>query len=81
MTSQPVPPWRKALAALLSVLLAFGPVSPALAALTELADGPIAFVPQAPPNIVMTVDDSTSMLSDFLPDYVIRQVPNTTIPE
>ena len=80
MTSQPISPWRRALAAFLSLLLAFGPVSPALAALTELADGPIAFVPQAPPNIVMTVDDSTSMLSDFLPDYVIRAVPNTTIP-
>jgi len=25
--------------------------------------------------VVLTVDDSTSMLSDFLPDYIIGSVP------
>ena len=76
-----VQPWRRALAALLCLLLGLGPLSsPAYAALTLLADDPIAFVPKAPPNVVMTVDDSTSMLSDFLPDYVIRAVPNVGPP-
>ena len=80
----PVPqPWRRAVAALLAFLLALGPLgTPAYAAVTDLADEPVAFVPRAAPNIVMTVDDSTSMLSDFLPDYVTRSVPNTgaTVP-
>ena len=76
-----VQPWRRALAAVLSLLLGLGPLSsPAYAALTLLADDPIAFVPKAPPNVVMTMDDSTSMLSDFLPDYVIRAVPNVGPP-
>jgi type IV pilus assembly protein PilY1 len=77
----PVQPWRRAIAAFLSLLLGLGPLSsPAYAAVTLLADDPIAFVPKAPPNVVLTVDDSTSMLSDFLPDYVIRAVPNTAVP-
>ena len=81
MTTPATQPWRRATAALLSFLLALGPVgTPAYAAITDLADEPIAFVPRAAPNIVMTVDDSTSMLADFLPDYVIGAVPNTAVP-
>ena len=78
----PVPqPWRRAVAALLAFLLALGPLgTPAYAAVTDLADEPVAFVPRAAPNVVMTVDDSTSMISDFLPDYVIGAVPSTAVP-
>ena len=76
--TRPPQPWQRTLAALLAFLTSLGPIgSPAYAAITDLADEPIAFVPRAEPNIVMSVDDSTSMLSDFLPDYVIRGVPNT----
>ena len=39
--------------------------------MTSLADEPLATRNQSKPNILMTVDDSTSMLYDFLPDYVI----------
>jgi hypothetical protein len=39
--------------------------------LTPLADEPLNIKNQAKPNIVLTVDDSTSMLFDFLPDYVV----------
>ena len=64
----------------MALLLAAGPIgTPAFAAVTLLADEPIAFVPRAEPNVVMTVDDSTSMLSDFLPDYIIGQVPNSGV--
>lgn len=81
MTTPAPQPWQRAISALLAFLVGLGPLgTPAYAALTDLADEPVAFVPQAPPNIVMTVDDSTSMLSDFLPDYVIRAVPNTAVP-
>ena len=38
---------------------------------TLLADTPINVKNQAKPNIILTVDDSTSMLYDFLPDYVV----------
>ena len=76
--SHEVPGWRRAVASFMALLLAAGPIgTPAFAAVTLLADEPIAFVPRAEPNVVMTVDDSTSMLSDFLPDYVIGVVPNT----
>lgn len=75
MSSTP-PLWRRALATFMALLLAAGPLSsPAYAAATLLADEPIAFVPRAEPNVVMTVDDSTSMLSDFLPDYIIGTIP------
>ena len=64
--------FRRFLAGLLSLLLALGPVAtPAYAAVTSLADEPLATRNQSKPNILMTVDDSTSMLYDFLPDYVI----------
>ena len=63
---------RRWLAALLSLLLGLGPLAtPAYAGLTPLADEPINIKNQAKPNIVLTVDDSTSMLYDFLPDYVV----------
>jgi hypothetical protein len=53
-----------------------GPVAtPAYAALTPLADQPLNISTSAKPNIVMTVDDSTSMLFDFLPDYVVQNTP------
>src|SRR5690606_21660995 len=72
-------PWRRAIVALLSLQMALGPLaSPAYAAVTLLADEPIGFSPSAPPNIMLTIDDSTSMLSDFLPDYVIGSVPGAS---
>jgi type IV pilus assembly protein PilY1 len=72
-------PWRKLVASLLSLNLALGPIAtPAYGAATRLADEPIAFTPSAEPAIVLTVDDSTSMLSDFLPDYVIGAVPGAS---
>ena len=76
MRYQPVPPLvRRWLAALLSMLLGLGPLAtPAYAGLTPLADEPINIKNQAKPNIILTVDDSTSMLYDFLPDYVVSTV-------
>ena len=72
MNSRSLPLWRRIVAAFLLAQLALGPLAtPAFAQVTKLADEPIAFTPSAPPNIVLTVDDSTSMLSDFLPDYII----------
>ncbi len=65
-------PFRRFVAVLLSALISLGPVAtPAYGALTALADEPLAVRNQSKPNILMTVDDSTSMLYDFLPDYVI----------
>ncbi len=70
---------RRTLAATLSFLIALGPVAtPAYAQLTRLADEPIGFKPTASPNIVLTIDDSTSMLSDFLPDYIVGTPPGST---
>ena len=63
-------PFRRALAALLTGLIGIGPLSPAYGALTPLADQPLNINISAKPNIALTVDDSTSMLFDFLPDYV-----------
>jgi len=63
-------PFRRVLAALLTGLIAIGPLSPAYGAVTLLADQPLDITTKATPNIVLTVDDSTSMLFDFLPDYV-----------
>ena len=66
-------PFRRFIAGLLSALLSLGPVAtPAYAAVTSLADEPLATRNQSKPNILMTVDDSTSMLYDFLPDYVVE---------
>jgi type IV pilus assembly protein PilY1 len=63
---------RRWLAGVLAAQLGLGPLaSPAYAALTPLADEPLAVKNSARPNIVLTVDDSTSMLFDFLPDYVV----------
>ena len=64
---------RRWLAGLLSVLIGLGPIAtPSFAALTNLADEPLNVKNQAKPNVVLTVDDSTSMLYDFLPDYVVN---------
>jgi type IV pilus assembly protein PilY1 len=64
--------WCRTIVRVLALQLALGPLAtPAFAQATKLADEPIGFTPSAPPNIMLTVDDSTSMLSDFLPDYVI----------
>jgi type IV pilus assembly protein PilY1 len=63
----------RAIAAVLSGLMALGSVAdPADAAQTNLADKPISAQNSAPPNVVMTIGDSTSMLSDFLPNTAIR---------
>jgi hypothetical protein len=66
--------FRRGLAALLSALIAFGPLlTPAYAAgLIPLANEPIGIQNNAPPNIVLTIDDSSSMLSDWLPEAVAR---------
>jgi len=74
MAYNPLPPLlRRWLAGGLAVLIGLGPLAtPADAAgLIPLADGPLNVKNSAKPNIVLTVDDSTSMLSDFLPDYVV----------
>lgn len=72
MKRQHSAPLRRSLAALLAFLTGFGPITPlALAAPTPLADGPINVHIKAKPNIVYTLDDSTSMQLDFLPDYVV----------
>src|SRR5256885_14505294 len=47
------------------------PPPPPYPALPRLAAEPLAVKNSAKPNIVLTVDDSTSMLFDFLPDYVV----------
>src|SRR6266542_2276090 len=63
---------RRWLAGVLAAQLGLGPLAtPAYAALTPLADEPLNVKNSSKPNIVLTVDDSTSMLFDFLPDYVI----------
>src|ERR1700682_6517482 len=67
-----IPQYRRFLAGVLAVMLGLGPLAtPSYAALTLLADQPLSAQNQAKPNIVLTVDDSTSMLYDFLPDTVI----------
>src|SRR5258708_1313289 len=71
MRSPAFAPLRRWLAGLLAMLIALGPLAdPAHAAPTPLADQPINITTSAKPNIVLTVDGSTSMLFDFLPDYV-----------
>jgi type IV pilus assembly protein PilY1 len=66
------PACRRWLSALLAVLIGFGPLlTPAYAAgLIPLANEPIGIQNSAPPNIVLTIDDSSSMLSDWLPEAV-----------
>src|SRR4051794_4649206 len=61
------------LAAFLVFLMELGPLATpyAHAAPTGLADEPLGARTKAPSNIMLTVDDSTSMLDDFLPDFVI----------
>ncbi|MBK7589761.1 MAG: hypothetical protein IPI27_00070 [Betaproteobacteria bacterium] len=72
--------FRRFVAALLSALMSLGPVAtPAYAAVTALADEPLAVRNQSKPNILMTIDDSTSMLYDFLPDYVVLENDNAGI--
>ena len=70
-------PWRRAVAHLLTLLMALGPLGrPRYAAVTRSrgrADRLLALARRR--TSCMTVDDSTSMLSDFLPDYVIGAVP------
>ena len=68
-----IPQYRRWLAGVLAVVLGLGPLAtPSYAALTLLADSPLNAQNQAKPNVVLTVDDSTSMLFDFLPDDVIQ---------
>jgi type IV pilus assembly protein PilY1 len=63
---------RRWLAGVLAVLVGLGPLAtPTYAALTLLADEPLNVQNKAQPNIMLTVDDSTSMLFDFLPDSVV----------
>jgi type IV pilus assembly protein PilY1 len=67
-----IPQYRRWLAGALAIMLGLGPLAtPSYAALTLLADQPLSAQNQAKPNIVLTVDDSTSMLFDYLPDSVI----------
>jgi hypothetical protein len=62
----------RALSGVLAFLVGFGPISPlAFAATTPLADGPINVNNQAKPNVLFTIDDSTSMHLNFLPDYLV----------
>jgi type IV pilus assembly protein PilY1 len=74
MNSRSPSKFRRALAGMLAFLIAHGPVAPAYAALTQLADQPLNINTSAKPNIVLTVDDSTSMLFDYLPDYVVTSL-------
>ncbi len=61
---------RRTLVALLGASFAFGPLYQPAYAQTPLADVPIAAKVAAKPNIVYTVDDSGSMASNFIPDFV-----------
>ena len=73
MTYNPMfPLLRRWLAGVLAALIGLGPLAtPAYSALIPLADQPLNVKNSAHPNIILTVDDSTSMLFDFLPDYVV----------
>src|ERR1022692_646729 len=67
-----IPQYRRWLAGVLAVSLGLGPLAtPSYGALTLLADQPLNAQNQAKPNVVLTIDDSTSMLDDFLPDLVV----------
>jgi len=67
------PAATRMLAAVLTWTFVLGQLTPtAYAALTPLGDVPIAAKVAAKPNIVYTVDDSGSMLSNFIPDFVTQ---------
>ena len=55
--------------ALCSVIACFA-VVPAFAGTTDIANVPLASGTPLPPNVLFTLDDSGSMNSDYLPDYV-----------
>lgn len=78
MTTSRLHRWHRVLSVFLAFDLVIAPIAPALAQITPLADEPIGFTPLAPPNLMLTVDDSTSMLADYLPDYVIGSVPGSS---
>ncbi len=64
---------RRLIAGILAVVIGLGPLAtPSYAALTLLADEPLNVQNKAQPNVMLTIDDSTSMLFDFLPDNVIE---------
>src|ERR1700688_4822066 len=68
----PIPQYRRILAGVLAVLIGLVPLAtPPYAALTSLENHPLNAQNQAKPTIVLTVDDSTSMLFDYLPDTVV----------
>src|ERR1700719_150794 len=63
---------RRWISGVLAVMIGLGPLAtPTYAALTLLADEPLNVQNKAQPNIMLTVDDSSSMLYDFLPDSVV----------
>ncbi|MEO8848026.1 MAG: hypothetical protein ABI440_05295, partial [Casimicrobiaceae bacterium] len=73
---------NRILAVSLAVFVGLGPIAtPSYAALTALADEPINVKNSSKPNIVMTIDDSTSMFYDFLPDYVVGTVTYVKNPD
>jgi hypothetical protein len=58
-------------AGIVAVMMGLGPLAtPGYAAQTLLADQPLNVQNQAKPNIMLTVDDSTSMRDDYLADSV-----------
>jgi type IV pilus assembly protein PilY1 len=63
---------KRSLAAMLAVWLGTGGIQPASATLTDLANIPLAesSAESVPPNIYFILDDSGSMASDYMPDYV-----------
>jgi hypothetical protein len=72
--------FRRFVAALLSALMSLGPVAtPAYAAGDRARRRAARRAQPVKPNILMTVDDSTSMLYDFLPDYVVLENDNAGI--
>jgi len=65
---------RRWIASILAFMMALGPLAtPGYAALTLLADQPLSVQNQSKPNIMLTIDDSSSMLYDFLPDAAISK--------
>ena len=68
---QPVHPFKRVLAWLLSAMLAApGPLH---AAATQISDEPVSQPPSnVKPNIMLILDDSFSMQLQFTPDYIGR---------
>ncbi|MEO8739803.1 MAG: PilC/PilY family type IV pilus protein [Casimicrobiaceae bacterium] len=65
---------RRWIASSLALMMALGPLAtPGYAALTLLSDQPLSVQNQSKPNIMLTIDDSSSMLYDFLPDSAISK--------